>query len=307
MHWYWDNHMHMHILFHEGLPFISTSAFMSINSHLGNELSHTELGVLCIFWNLLCRLLSWFNGTLVKKRAILHMKQTIPAIELYEMFPSEHLEFLEYSHIPSFTEKPNYVHVQSLFCNIHMSFNSNQTQFKWQAAPHSLVMLTNVKKYVQWHSLVMHNTTCATIFRPITITPLFATPGTCYHGHHSSILSSAQVLCRLLVPFLSIIPRHIVHWAIPLPLGSGLFPIIPTTIIIITIQPSSLADWEQSAFKSCADAELCSALGWDLNFPRPSSYVSHTWLVRTGPYYQFPESQEPGSCGRLAGLTLFCF
>ena len=47
--------------------------------------------------------------------------------------------------------------------------------------------------------------------RPITITPLFATPGTCYHGHHSSILSSAQVLCGLLIPSSSITPRHIVH------------------------------------------------------------------------------------------------
>ena len=146
--------------------------------------------------------------------------------------------------------------------------------------------------------------------RPITITPSFATPRTCYHGHHSSILSSAQVLCGLLIPSLSITPWRVVHRAIPLPFESGLFPIIPTTtiiIIIITIQPSMLADWGQSAFKSCADVELCSALGWVLDFPRPSSYVSHARPVGTGPYYQFPESREPGSHGRPAGLTLFRF
>ena len=144
--------------------------------------------------------------------------------------------------------------------------------------------------------------------RPITITPLFATPGTCYHGHHSSILSSVQVLCGLLIPSLSITPWRIVHRAIPLPFESGLFPIIPTTIIIIiTIQPSSLADWGQSAFKSCAGVELCSALGWDLNLPRLSSYVSCARPVRTSSYYWFPESREPSSHGRLAGLTLFRF
>ena len=53
--------------------------------------------------------------------------------------------------------------------------------------------------------------------------------------------------------------------------------------------------------------ELCSALGWDLNFPRPSSYVSCARPVGTGPYYQFSESQEPSSHGRPAGLTLFRF
>ena len=55
------------------------------------------------------------------------------------------------------------------------------------------------------------------------------------------------------------------------------------------------------------DVELCSALGWDLDFPRPSSYVSCARPVGTSPYYQFPESQEPGSHGRPAGLTLFRF
>ena len=147
--------------------------------------------------------------------------------------------------------------------------------------------------------------------RPITITLSFATSGTCYHGHHSSIQSSAQVLCRLLVPSLSIIPRHIVHRAIPLSFGSGLFPIIPIIIIIIiiiiTIQPLLLADWGQSAFKSCVDVELCSALGWDLDFLRLSSYVSCAQPVGTGPYYQFPESWEPDSHGRPADLTLFRF
>ena len=37
--------------------------------------------------------------------------------------------------------------------------------------------------------------------------------------------------------------------------------------------------------------ELCSALGWDLGFLRLSSYVSRARPVRSGPYYQFPESR----------------
>ena len=56
-----------------------------------------------------------------------------------------------------------------------------------------------------------------------------------------------------------------------------------------------------------AAVELCSALGWDLNFPRLSSYVSRARPVGTGPYYRFPESREPDSRGRPAGLTLFRF
>ena len=53
--------------------------------------------------------------------------------------------------------------------------------------------------------------------------------------------------------------------------------------------------------------ELCTALGWDLDFPRLPSYVSCARPVGTDPYYQFPESREPSSRGRPAGLTLFRF
>ena len=53
--------------------------------------------------------------------------------------------------------------------------------------------------------------------------------------------------------------------------------------------------------------ELCSALGWDLNLPRLSSYVSRARPVRSGPYCRFPESQEPSSHGRPASLTIFHF
>ena len=53
--------------------------------------------------------------------------------------------------------------------------------------------------------------------------------------------------------------------------------------------------------------ELCTALGWDLDLSRLSSYVSRARPVRSGPYYQFPESREPGSHGRPAGLTVFRF
>ena len=55
------------------------------------------------------------------------------------------------------------------------------------------------------------------------------------------------------------------------------------------------------------DVELCSALGWDLDLPRLSSYVSRARPVGTGPYHQFLESREPSSHGRPAGLTLFRF
>ena len=53
--------------------------------------------------------------------------------------------------------------------------------------------------------------------------------------------------------------------------------------------------------------ELCSALGWDCDLPRLSSHVSRARPVGTGPYYQFPESREPGSHSRPAGLTVFRF
>ena len=62
----------------------------------------------------------------------------------------------------------------------------------------------------------------------------------------------------------------------------------------------------QSGYMACA-VELCSALGWDLDFLRPSSYVSCARPVGTSSYYWFPESWESGSHGRPAGLTLFRF
>ena len=46
---------------------------------------------------------------------------------------------------------------------------------------------------------------------------------------------------------------------VPLPPKPGLFPIIILTIIT---QPSPLANWGQSASKSCADVEHYIALGW---------------------------------------------
>ena len=65
---------------------------------------------------------------------------------------------------------------------------------------------------------------------------------------------------------------------------------------------------EKSNSKSSrSGVELCSALGWDLDLPRLSRYVSRARPVRSGPYYRFPESREPSSHGRPAGLTVFRF
>ena len=114
--------MHIHIPFHNGLPFIGTPAFASINSHLGSELSHRDnfesLAYLLIY--LLYRLLPWFNTTL-QQSATLKMKQSISSEELCKTCPPEFSQFLEYSCALSFTEKPDYAHFWSIFWNLSIN------------------------------------------------------------------------------------------------------------------------------------------------------------------------------------------
>jgi len=136
-HQYQDSHTHIHIPFHNGLPFIGTPAFVSINSHPGSKLSHRDdlesLAYLLIY--LLCGSLPWFNTTQWQS-ATLKMKQSISSEELCKTCPPEFLQFLEYSCALSFTEKPDYAHFRSIFRNL-----SIDPILDWQASSIFLVDL----------------------------------------------------------------------------------------------------------------------------------------------------------------------
>jgi serine/threonine protein kinase len=139
-HRYRDARTHIHIPFHEGLPFVGTPAFASVNSHLGRELGRRDdlesLAYLLLY--LLRGSLPWFDGAPIRKSAILEMKQNISLDELCKSFPEVFSKFLEYSRSLSFTDKPNYGLFRLLFRDIQ---EASPDQFTWQATGRPLDML----------------------------------------------------------------------------------------------------------------------------------------------------------------------
>lgn len=132
-HHYRDSRTHIHIPFHDGLPFVGTPAFASMNSHQGKELSRRDdlesLGYLLIY--LLCGSLPWFNGTQqLRRSAILEMKQNVSAEQLCDIYPPAFSQFLEYSRALSFTDKPDYALFRSIFRGVLTT--SSPPTFDWQ-------------------------------------------------------------------------------------------------------------------------------------------------------------------------------
>lgn len=132
-HWYRDPRTHIHIPSHDGLPFVGTYAFASINCHLGHELSRRDdmesLAYLLVY--LLHGSLPWFNTTRIRKSTILHTKQTVSADELCKSLPSEFLQFIEYSRNLSFTAKPDYARFRASFEDLGGRLGGAEI-FDWQ-------------------------------------------------------------------------------------------------------------------------------------------------------------------------------
>ena len=114
---------------------------MSVNSYLGNELSHRDdlesLTYLLIY--LLHGSLLWFNGTQLWQSTIFKMKQSASAEDMCKTFTPEFAQFLEYSYTLSFTEKLDYTCFQSSFWNVLTM--SGPPIFDWQASGFFLVDL----------------------------------------------------------------------------------------------------------------------------------------------------------------------
>lgn len=68
------------------------------------------------------------------------MKQNITPVELCKTFPSEVLLLLEHARELSFTAKPDYARMQSLFQDLHARLDNSQA-FDWQALPYSIATL----------------------------------------------------------------------------------------------------------------------------------------------------------------------
>jgi len=126
-HQYQDNCTHIHIPFYNGLSFVSTLAFASINSHLGNELS--------------CRLrddlelLAYIHPHISFVQIITMVQWNSDVQEHHCWYEAEHL-----SH-GIMQDVPDYVRLRSMFKDLQIKLDGNHTQFDWQVSGHSLIML----------------------------------------------------------------------------------------------------------------------------------------------------------------------
>lgn len=72
--------------------------------------------------------------TRIRRSTILHIKQSTSGDELCKTFPSEFLQFLDYSRKLAFTEKPDYGRFQSCFQDLRVKLGGTET-FDWQMLP----------------------------------------------------------------------------------------------------------------------------------------------------------------------------
>jgi|HubBroStandDraft_1064217.scaffolds.fasta_scaffold14549_5 serine/threonine protein kinase len=104
-----------HIPFDSDVGFTGTTAFASINSHMGMELGRRDdlESLTYVLFYFLWGSLPWQG--LGEEEAILESKRTITMHTLFLALPAELQTFYEYCRSLSFDEKPNYDHFYNLF------------------------------------------------------------------------------------------------------------------------------------------------------------------------------------------------
>ncbi len=112
-----DPNTRMHIPFNKGLGLIGTTAFASINSHLGLELGRQDdlESLAYVLFYFLWGFLPWQGLGL---EGILKSKQGLTNLDLFHELPLEFHTFFEHCHSLSFNGKPNYNHFCHLFDNL---------------------------------------------------------------------------------------------------------------------------------------------------------------------------------------------
>jgi serine/threonine protein kinase len=132
---YRDPNTHKHIPCNEGLGFIGTTTFASVNSHMGLELGRRDdlESLAYILFYFLWGFLPWQG--LRKREAILKSKCTITTHKLFLGLPVEFHTFFEHCRSLPFDHKPNYDHFYDLFsdlalregCEMDMAFDWDVT------------------------------------------------------------------------------------------------------------------------------------------------------------------------------------
>ena len=133
---YRDPNTHQHVPFKNGLGFIGTAAFASINSHLGLELGRRDdlesLGYVLFYF--LWGFLPW-QGLRSEGQEILESKRGIATLDLYRELPPEFRMFFEHCRSLPFDGKPNYDHFCHLFDNLLVEEGpQGDVTFDWDVA-----------------------------------------------------------------------------------------------------------------------------------------------------------------------------
>lgn len=117
-----------HIIYRENKPFIGTTRYASISSHLGRELSRKDdlesLGYVLVF--LLRGSLPWQNlgvSESEKTKTVGKLKMKITNEELCKDLPNEFIKYFEYVKKLTFKQTPDYRFLRSLFAKISKDRN----------------------------------------------------------------------------------------------------------------------------------------------------------------------------------------
>jgi serine/threonine protein kinase len=132
---YRDPNTCTHIPYNEGVGFIGTTTFASINSHKGLELGRRDdlESLAYVLFYFLWGFLPWQG--LRKGEAIQESKRTITTHDLFLRLPVEFQTFFEHCRSLSFDDKPNYDNFYDLFGNLILREGFQpDTAFDWDVA-----------------------------------------------------------------------------------------------------------------------------------------------------------------------------
>jgi len=131
-----DPDTHLHIPLNKDVGLVGTTAFASINSHLGLELGRRDdlESLAYILFYFIWGFLPW-QGVGLEEQEILEHKQGITTLDLYCGLPLEFRLFFEHCRSLSFKGRPNYNHFFHLFDNLLMKEGpQSDAGFDWAVA-----------------------------------------------------------------------------------------------------------------------------------------------------------------------------
>ena len=133
-----DPNIHLHIPFKEGLGLVGTTAFASINCHLGLEQGRQDdlESLAYILFYFMWGFLPWQG---LGQQDILESKRGFTTLDLFCELPPEFRILFEHSRSLSFEGKPNYDHFCHLFDNLLVKEGlQSNVAFDWDVAGASI-------------------------------------------------------------------------------------------------------------------------------------------------------------------------